>query len=212
MRHVLFIGVLLALMACEAPEAGAQGGAVETQSAYMERCRRETIARYPNARAQADGICQSQWEQVVVAGPIADALLAVAPAPGATFDPTSARTRLNALRGFDVATARAPAPTATISWFRDGEPIPFNLEDALRGRGATLSMIACLSFGSSEGTRVYRIEAPGKAPFALTVAFRNAAVASQSSNYSATADFSARLPTLAALARDGSGWTATCPE
>lgn len=54
--------------------------------------------------------------------------------------------------------------------------------------------------------------APGKAPFAVSINFREAAVASQSSTFNAAADFSARLPTLASLKRDGNDWSATCPE
>jgi hypothetical protein len=73
-------------------------------------------------------------------------------------------------------------------------------------------MIACQSYGSSEGTHVYGVSAPGKAPFALTIAFMNAAVASQSSSFTATADFSGRMPSLAALRRAGGDWTPTCPQ
>ncbi|MBI5446908.1 MAG: hypothetical protein HY900_37545 [Deltaproteobacteria bacterium] len=108
--------------------------------------------------------------------------------------------------------ARTPARSATISWYKNGEPIPFDVQEALKVRGAELAMIGCLAFGSGEGGRVYRVDAPEKAPFALSISFRNAAVASQSSSYSATADYSGHLPTLAALRRDGGDWSATCPQ
>jgi hypothetical protein len=101
---------------------------------------------------------------------------------------------------------------ATLRWFKDGEPIPFNLEEALRVRGVALTMIGCLAFGAAEDTRVYRAAVTGKAPFALTIARREAAVASQSSDFSAVADFSGRMPTLAQLKRDGSEWTPACPQ
>ena len=73
-------------------------------------------------------------------------------------------------------------------------------------------MIGCFSFGAAEGGRTYRVAAPGRAPFAVAINFREAAVASQSSSFGATADFSSRVPTLASLKRDGNDWTASCPE
>lgn len=192
--------------------AVAQTPIVEPQAAYLVRCKRDTIASFPAARAQADAICNSKWEQVVAAAPIAETVLALAPAPGGRFDPAAVPARAAGMRGFNVSANRPPSPAGVaISWFRDGEPIPFDLEDALRVRGATLATIGCMQFGVGEGTRVYRVTAVGKTPFALTVAFRNAAVASQSSDYSATTDFSGRMPTLAALQRDGNDWTPTCP-
>src|SRR5262249_53634622 len=143
------------------------------------------------------------------------------------FDPKSARTHVASVKwgankkGYtafgqlgDVAVGVTSKPTlgVTFSWFKEGTPIPFDLEGALRVRGVTLSMIGCLSFGAGESSRVYQATAANKAPFALTVAAREAAVASQSSDYSATADLSGKTPTLAALKRDGSEWTAKCPS
>ena len=46
-------------------------------------------------------------------------------------------------------------------------------------RGAKLTMIGCLDFGSAEGGRVYRVDVPGKAPFSVAINFRSAAMASQ---------------------------------
>lgn len=189
--------------------AAPASAAVESEAAYLARCKQETVAAYPGARAQADAICSSKWGEVVAAAPIAETLLAVAPAPGKTFDAATAKKRAPLPGGL---TLEAAPPVATIGWYAAGEPIPFNLEDALRGRGAKVSMIACLSFGVSEGYRAWKVEAPGKAPFALNVAFRNAALASQSSEFTATADYSGKLPTLAALQKDGGEWTASCPQ
>jgi len=190
------------------------GGAAWAQTAadgdaYIAQCRGEFSAAYPNARAQADSICTAQWEEVAAAGPMAGALLAWAPAPGGAFNPSAADAR--SLRGLEVSVNRPTAPGVTISWFRNGEPIPFRLEDALRVRGAELTPIGCLSFGASEGHRVYRVAAAGKAAFALTISYRSAAVASQSSDFSAIADYSGRTPTLAALRRDGNDWSPACP-
>jgi hypothetical protein len=199
---------------------------VENQAAYLVRCRDETIARDPNVRAQADSICQSNWSRIVAAGRMADAILTAAPAQGGAFDPGAARAALpfvqwaarpqqgtvasGRLGDLAVLVTRMPASGVTLRWFKDGEPIPFNLDGALHVRGATLTMFACLAFGSAEDTRVYRVTAPGKSPFALTIARREAAVASQSSDFSAAGDFSGRMPSLTDLRRDGSDWQPTC--
>jgi len=206
-----WIAVSAAALSLVSTLAVAQLPLVENQAAYVARCKRETIAAYP--RANADSICVSKWDQVVASGPMADAILALAPAPGAAFAPAGVRAPAAALRGMTIAATRPPIPPGvTISWFRNGEPIPFNLEDALRVRGATLATIGCMQFGAGEGSSVYRVTVPGKAPFALTIARREAAVASQSSNYGATTDFSGRMPTLAGLRRDGNDWMAACPQ
>ena len=202
--------------------------AVEDQAAYQPRCKREVIAQEPRASAQADSICSSYWEQIVTTGPMAEALLSLAPATGATFDPAIARKQATAvkwrakpLKGFvasgqlkdiDVGLTRTPVLGAQFDWFKNGEPIPFNLEQALRVRDAGLTMIACLAFGATESTQVFRVAAPGKTPFGLTIGRREAAVASQSSTFGVVADFSGRMPSLAMLRKDGNEWASTCPQ
>jgi hypothetical protein len=223
------IGLAAALSVAlfQAPAVQAQTApGVENQAAYVARCKRETIAAWPGARAQADSICQSNWQMIVASGPLAEALLAIAPATGTPFDATAAKARATGVRWApraakgqsaagrvgDVAVVLAPTPPrAEFSWFKNGEPIPFNLEQALRVRGVAPVMIGCLAMGAGEGSSVYRVTAPGKAPFTLTVARREAAVASQSSDFNVTADFSGRLVTLASLQRDGNDWAARCP-
>lgn len=206
MRALIFLATAAAALLLN-DAASAQTAA--DRDAYLAQCRRDLIAAYPNARAQADAICASQWDEAVAAGPMAAALLAWAPATGGAFSPAAVDPR--SLRGLEVSVNRSPAPGVTIRWFRNGEPIPFRLEDALRVRGAELTAIGCMSFGASEGQRVYRVAAPGKAPFALTISYRSAALASQSSDYAAVADYGGRAPTLAALRRDGADWSADCP-
>ena len=211
-----------------AAPAVAAAGQPEDKAAFSTRCKRETLAQSPTATAQVDSICSSRWDMVMATAPITDSVLALAPAPGASFDPVSAAGRLTTvrwaatpvtgqlksgrLRDLDVGINSTPVPGATFSWFKNGEPIPFNLEEALKVRGATLSVIGCLSYGAAEGSRVYQVNAPGKAPFVLNVGFREAAMASQSSDYGVTADYGGQPPTLASLRKDGSEWTATCPQ
>jgi hypothetical protein len=201
---------------------------VESHAAYLARCRGETIARNPDMRAQAEAICQSNWTQIDAAGSMADAILTVAPREGVAFVSAAVRTMLPSvqwtarpeqgsvasgqLADIGVIVTQIPAPGITFRWFKNGEPIPFNLQEALRVRGAAATMIACLAFGSAEDTRVYRMTPAGKAPFALTIASRSAAVASQSSDFTATTDFSGHIPTLAELRGDGSEWEGACPQ
>jgi hypothetical protein len=189
----------------------AQADPVENQAAYLARCRTETMAAYPTPRAQADSICQSSWEAIVASGPMADTLLGAAPPAGGKFDPAAAKAKAAAARLGDVTAQVSPSGIA-LSWFKDGEPIPFNLVQALKVRGTPPAMIACLAFGAGESTEVYRVSPAGKAPFVLTIAQRSAAVASQSSIFSASADFSGKPVTLATLAKDGNDWAARCPQ
>ena len=191
--------------------APAQADPVETAAAYLARCRTEVMAAYPTPRAQADSICQSNWEMIVASGPMADVLLGAAPPAGGKFDPAATKAKAASARLGEV-TARVSPTGIALSWFKNGEPIPFRLDEALKVRGTPPAMIACLSFGAGEGTTVYRVSPVGKAPFVLTIAQRSAAVASQSSDYSATADFSGKPVTLASLAKDGNDWAAKCPQ
>lgn len=209
----LFAIVLSSFFASpEASAATAAAPAVEDRAAYLVRCKRETMAAYPTPAAQADSICASKWDEVVAARPMAAALFAVAPAPNVTFNADAAKRQIGTLGDIEVMVTAAPKAGVSFSWFKNGDVIPFNLEDSLRVRGAQIVMIACQQFGAGEGTRFYRATLPGKAPFALTVSFRNAAVASQSSDYNVAADFTGIIPTLAALNRNGDEYTATCPQ
>lgn len=222
-----FALLLLSFIPSAAAPSGRSVPLIENQAQYISRCRAETIAQYPNAQAQADSICRTNWDLILAAGPMADAILSAAPAPGMPFTPASARAQLTSVKwaaravqgrvasgtlgDVEIGLTQNPA-RLTLDWFRAGEPIPFNLQEALHVRGATLALIACQSFGSSEGTRVYRVSANGKAAFALTVVTLEAAVASQSSTYGARVDFSGAMPSLAALRKDGSEWSAKCPQ
>jgi hypothetical protein len=227
-RAVLIASLGAALLAAAAPAARA---AAEDENAYMARCQRQTISAFKTPAAQALSICATNWDMILAAGPMADALLAAAPATGAKFDLAAARANLTAVKWqaraakgqeasgslgapsageITAGLVRTPAPGLTLSWFRQGEPIPFRLEDAIAVRGARIAMVGCLSFGAAESYAVYRVEAPGKAPFALTVNKREAAVANQASDFAASADYSGAVPSLAKLRADGSEWQAVC--
>lgn len=203
-----YLSFLLVFPCLAAP---AQAAPVENQAAYVTRCRAETMAAYPTPPAQAESICQSNWEMIVASGPMADTLLGSAPPAGGKFEPAVAKAKAAAARLGELTAQVSPSGIA-LSWFKNGEPIPFRLDEALRVRGTPPAMIACLAFGAGEGTQVYRVSPAGKTPFILTIAQRSAAVASQSSDFSATADFSGKPVTLATLAKDGSDWAAKCPQ
>ena len=227
-KPCLFAAMIFVIGAGAAAQPASGVRLVEGEAAYLSRCRSETAARYPNLGPQTNSICQSIWSEIVSAGPMADAIVTAMPRQGVAFDPSAVRSALPSIRwagtpaqgrvasgrlsDIDVAVTRVPAPGLAFMWFKEGEPIPFNLEEALRVRGVSLTMIGCLAFGSAEQTRVYGAGAAGKSPAVLTIAARTAAVASQSSDFSVSVDFSGRMPSLASLRADGSEWQASCPS
>lgn len=223
-------GALMGLSAVMAAGVAAAqtAPAVENQSSYMVRCKRETIAKWPNARAQAEGICQSNWEMIAATGPMTETLLSLAPPTGTPFEPAGARTRAvgvrwmaRAARGqasagrvgdVSVILFMPPVQRVELGWFQAGAPIPYNIEEALRVRGVRSVMIGCQSVGIAESTSVYRVAPAGKAPFVMTVSRREAALGSQTSTLSIEADFSGQPVTLATLRRQDSEFAATCPS
>jgi hypothetical protein len=88
--------------------------------------------------------------------------------------------------------------------------IPYDVVEALRGRGADVSLAACLRLGPDEASKLYRVSAPGRASLALSLSERTAPTANAASFYNVAVDLSGRMPTLAELRRDGSEWNATC--
>lgn len=204
----------------------------EDKAAFAARCRRETIQRYPGGARWADTACQEKWARVTAAGPLADAILALAPErPGQPPTLAETRARLGAVRWQPRPAARTLATgalgklTVTVTgaaavdevafgWSEVGAEIPFEAIEALKVRGVPVSPIGCLAFGAGESTEVVRVSPPGRAPFALTVHSRAAPTANAWSQYAVSLDPSGKLPTLAGLrARDReTGWLATCPS
>lgn len=214
----------------QAAQAGeAQASAVESESAFLERCTRETIASNPQSKAWARDTCEQTWTNVVAAGPMADTILAAEPATAGPVDLASLSARLEQVRwggraasptvaagrlgDLDVSISRTPAQLA-FTWARDGDLVPYDLEQALRGRGATLTLVGCQSYGGRfDVVRAYRVTAPGRAPFGLQVYSMNAAVAGSYATFNAYADLSGQPPTLARLRTDPkTEWAAACPQ
>ena len=224
--HAANDGLNTLLRVAASAAVGNVSSTAEDNTAFLTRCKREVLAQSPDASRQVDSICGSQWDMVIASTPMAAALLAAAPAANARFSAATARSAMKAVRwnskpaAGQVATGRmkdigvgiatAPAATISLDWFKNGEPIPFDLPEALKSKGAQLTRMGCYALGAGEGGSAYRVTSPGKAPFSVMINFREAAVASQSSTYSAAADFSGRIPTLSNLVRDGNEWTASC--
>lgn len=236
MRHfALIVLTTVALLACGQPTTAtapgeavaAQGGGADAnaQADFVARCTRELVAQNPQAQSWAPGQCEQNWQMVVAAGPMAEAILAAVPVSGAT-DPASLRGRLAMVqwdarpegtliasgrlgRDLSVQVDRA-GPSLNIFWGETGAMIPYDVLGALSVRGAETAMIGCLSFGAGESNKVYRVSAPGRAPFALSIYDRMAPTANASSFYNVGATLSGQVQTLAQLRRDGNEWTPTC--
>jgi|CXWL01.1.fsa_nt_gi hypothetical protein len=206
-------------------EQGGGGGAgLETQSAFVARCTRELIAANPQSRTWAPGQCEQDWQKVVAAGPMADAILAAVPAPGERVAGAQVRARVSSVQwagrpeGTLVAQGRlgesdvqVEAATMNFFWDRAGEPIPFDVLNALRGRAADVVMIGCAMLGVGETNQVYRVTAPGRAPFQLSVYGREAPTANANAFYNVGVTLNGQIATIAQMRADGSEVTPTCP-
>ncbi len=225
-RFALIIAMSAALIACGQPNssAAAQGGN-ETQADYIARCTADMVAQNPRAGEWAPAQCQQQWETIVAAGPMAEAILAAAPVSGAA-DPTTLRTRLAMIqwdarpegtliasgrmgRALSVQVDRA-GPSLNFYWSEAGAMIPYDVLGALRARGAEVTMVGCYAMGMGENNESYRVVAAGRAPFALSVYGRMAPTANANSFYNVGAGLSGRVQTLAQLRGEDSSWNATC--
>jgi len=206
--------------ATNAAQAGAEpAGAVETQAQYVARCTREMIATNPESQRWAQGACEQNWEKVVAAGPLADVILAEAPATAAAANLNVVSERLPQIRarlgrGFDVRLARSQV-SMTFNWNADGDIVPYDVVDALKARHATLTLAACQSYGGvTDVVRIFNVVAAARAPFALSVYGHDAAVAGAYAVYNVGLDLSGRPASLARVreAAPNEEWAARCPE
>lgn len=212
-----------------APAPAAAGtGTRETQADYLARCQREMIAADPNSRKWAADTCKEQWGVIAASGPAAEALIAVASARAAgPLTPPQVKAALPAVRwsakpgpGGNVtgalgkleAVIDAKAGEIGFNWAAVGQPVAFDVYEALKVRGVALTLVACQAFGLSEQTQIYRMAVPGQAPAGLTIARREAPTASATSYYGASLDFVRPPPTLSAIRAKApqDGWQATC--
>lgn len=225
-RIALVIATSIVVVACGQPTSIAVAqDAAGSQSDYIARCTADMIAQNPRAGEWAPAQCQQQWETVVASGPMAEAILAAVPVSGAA-DPATLRARLAMVQwdarpeGTLAASGRLGAdlsvqvdragPSLNFLWSEAGQPIPYNIVEALSGRGAEVSMVGCYALGMGENNESYRVVAPGREPFALSVYGREAPTASANAFYNVGADLSGEVKTLTQLQREDSTWSATC--
>lgn len=223
-------GAAAAPAAAAPPPAAA--GSPETQAAFQARCVRERMARYKGLTQKiADSSCQSIWPMAQAANPAATALLAVGGGAPGPMTPAAAKAAVPGVawggaggRGV-VATGKqgqwevnlhgaAQVEAVSFQWAKVGQPIPYDIPEAMRIKGARLSEIGCLNLGAGEGGRVYRVDFPGRPAFVLTVYQRDAPTASANSSYAASADLKGGPMTLAALKRNReyADFEASCPD
>lgn len=225
-RIALIVAASATLVGCgQSASTAAAQGAAGSQADYIARCTANMIAQDPRAGEWAPGQCQQQWEMVVASEPMAEAILAAVPVSGAA-DPAALRARLPMVRwdarpeGTLIASGRMggnlsvqvdrAGPSLNFLWSEAGQPIPYNIMEALRGRGAEVSMVGCYALGMGENNEAYRVVAPGRAPFALGVYGREAPTASANAFYNVGAGLSGEVKTLTQLQREDSTWSATC--
>jgi len=220
MRAALFVASLAGLPCLMTTPAAAQ----ETQDQFMARCT-QVLAETANMASYAEGTCAEQWPKVTRANQMVDAILSVfvAGTPSA-LDPADVQRRASMVRwtspsqgrlaDLDVETTRTPTTQIIFKWSATGEPVPFDPVEALRVRGASVDPIGCYAFGAGESNSVWRVEAPGHAPFALTVYNREAPTASAMSHITVSADAERNIPTLGDLraAEPDPEWMETCPR
>jgi hypothetical protein len=213
------IAAAIALPGGMAAPAQTPGGAAATalplvpnaQAQFKAGCRKAVVAQDPRNAKWVDGHCAEVWKKVVATGPAADALLGVLPAtPGAALPLAVAKARMAGVRWgapqpgrlatgrlgpmeAGIIGRRAPE-TASLSWAKVGEPIPFDMVGAMEARGAKLTLVGCDKLGVGEGTRSYSGTAPGRAPFGLTIDVREAPTADANSSYNAVVSLSGRAP------------------
>jgi hypothetical protein len=203
-----------------------KAASVETQATFTARCVRDMVAANPRAKGWAQDSCQQDWDRITAAGPVAEAILAAAPSTPAPIDPRALPARLPMVKWrarpqgtlsaqgnlgkFDVQLDRKPA--LSFNWGAAGELVPYNAVAALRGRGAEVKLIGCVMYGAGEASQTFRVAAPARVPFMLTVYGRDAPTANAQSFYNVTLDLSGKVQTLAQLRRDGNEWVETCPH
>lgn len=193
------------------PAPAVAGAPANARAGFLGQCRSDYVRRDASAARWADRQCEMDWGRVVAAGPAAEALLAVAPAPGERPSLAVVRQRLTqvrwapratapflavgALGGLSASVEGKAAPTAvSFNWTKVGAEIPYDAVAALRLRGAVLTEASCEKMGTGEGSRVYAGSAPGRAPFTLTIDQRTAPTGSATSYYGVKIGLDGRSP------------------
>lgn len=221
---VCLSALITALAAPSAHDVKAQ----DARGRFVEICRDEVLAANLGAAGWVGEECDERWVKVARSNPMADAVLSLfrlTDRPALTRADIVSRARMvtwptspgvadrfeGRFAGLGVLAQDAP-PRMVVGWSVTGAPVPYDIVGALRARGADIDTIGCYTFGASESTNVLYVEAPGHAPFALTVYSREAPTASAQSSYSVSAAADRVIPTLDDLRRAEpfEEWQARC--
>lgn len=200
--------------------------AQDARDRFLAQCRADTLAQWPGA-GRVDEACAERWPSVARSNPLVDILLSPfadnAPRPATAgelrdraalvrWGPATSQGMEGRFGGVDVQIPAAAPLRLIVSWGAVGEPVPYEIVDALRLRGASADLIGCYDYGATESNSVYRVAAPGHSPFAMTLYRREAPTASANSHLTVTADAESRIPTLDSLRRDepDAEWKTRC--
>lgn len=199
---------LAALFAGGCHAAAADTSLIEDEAGFVARC-----------QAEGGYDCAVKWRWADHAGPMAEALLALA----------------DGGRWSSVTEASLPDLTVTVPgegriafrWQKQGSEGHYDLITALRLRGVTLEPLGCPAYPMyTMGQEKVMLARPeGRTPFVLTVYSRAAPMSAEFGVYEVNADFSGTVPDQAALeaqnypggggrafAVEPTGWTADCPD
>lgn len=224
----------LAAAVLVASAAGAQAPQ-EADAVFLDTCRQEILAANPAAASWVDGECGARLERADAAGLLVEALLALAPAAGATPPPLAAATA--AMPGIPWSPGDAPllltGPLGDVQvalmgsreavsaiglyWEEQAGYPPYDVLGSLRMRGAAVTTLGCPVFpmASAGQEKVVAVEVPGHAPFVLAVYHRPAPTGTEWGLYHVDAGFGGALPSLAQLAEGaypGGGGRAFAPD
>jgi hypothetical protein len=190
------------------------------------------MARYRGlSQSIATSSCKSIWDQAQAAMPAANGLLAVGGGAPGPMTQAAVRSAMSGVTWGGTVGRGMPASgrqgqwqvqlhgqtlinDVAYAWGKVGEPIPYDVAEAMRIKGARLTEIACQNLGGGEATHVYRVDYPGRPAFGLTVYGRDAPTANANSSYTATVDLKGAAPTLASIRSkpDGADFQARCDD
>jgi hypothetical protein len=184
--------------------------AANARADFLARCRKDYVKAEPSAARWADEQCKTDWQRVTAAGPVAEVMLAVLPPPGERPALAAVKQRATGVRwqaraepgqsasgklaAVAVQVQGNPPAAFGIGWMEVGADIPYDVANALRVRGVTVTEASCEKIGVGEGIRIYAGTAPGRAPFTLTIDQRTAPTANANSYYGATVGLDGRHP------------------
>jgi|SRR6478672_10057670 len=151
--RVALVASVLALCAPWSPAT-----AQDARDRFIAECRAATVAEWPDVGERVDGMCAERWPSVARSNPLVDILLspfAGDARPPITAEDLRGRTELarwgsatpQGMEGrFGELEIQIPpdAPLRlVILWAAVGEPVPYEIVDALRLRGASVGLIGC---------------------------------------------------------------------